>query len=150
MRFEIHPSVGVARLGNSPEGFYLEPETTGGLPTECTLQGEPVLEARQPVPVKKFKDANGRIRRQASRFRVFIYDAASPEGREAVLGKDVKSLEWTVHLANKKAVWYGFEELVGDLMVPPPAGHKPPLPDNSYKSWAQPFATQITQATAES
>ena len=50
-----------------------------------------------------------------------------PSGREAVIGKDFKSLEWTVHLANKKAVWYGFDELVGDLMVPPPPDHKPPL-----------------------
>ena len=135
MRFEIHPSVGIARLGNSPDGFYLEPETTGGRPLECTPMGEPILDGGVPVPVVKFKDASGRIRRQASRFRVYVYDADSPEGREAVLGDDFISLEWTVHLANKKAVWYGFEELVGDLMVPPPPHHKPPLPDNSYKSW---------------
>jgi L-lysine 6-oxidase len=135
MRFEIHPSVGVARLGNSPDGFYLEPETTGGRPVECTPTGDPILEGGRPVPVEKFKDASGRIKRQASRFRVYIYDTASPNGREIVIGKDVKSLEWTVHLANKKAVWYGFEELVGDLMVPPPPHHEPPLADNSYKAW---------------
>ena len=135
MRFEIHPSVGVARLGNSPDGFYLEPETTGGRPVECSPSGDPILEGGRPVPVEKFKDESGRIKRQASRFRVYVYDTASPNGREIVIGKDVKSLEWTVHLANKKAVWYGFEELVGDLMVPPPPGHKPPLADNSYKSW---------------
>src|SRR5882672_4304041 len=34
MRFKIHPSIGVARVGNSPE-FYLEPETIGGRPIEC-------------------------------------------------------------------------------------------------------------------
>src|SRR5271165_3073595 len=135
MRFEIHPSVGIARLGNSPDGFYLEPEITGGQPLECTPLGEPILHGGRAVPVEKFKDANGRIRRQASRFRVYVYDTASPKGREVVLGRDVRSLEWTVHLANKKAAWYEFEELVGDLMVPPPADQLPPLPDNSYKSW---------------
>ena len=85
MRFEIHPSVGVARLGNSPDGFYLEPETTGGRPVECTPLGDPILAGGRPVPVEKFKDASGRIRRHGSRFRVYVYDAASPNGREIVI-----------------------------------------------------------------
>jgi len=139
MRFEIHPSVGIARLGNSPDEFYLEPEATGGRPIACTPQGEPIVVDGNPSPVDKFKDANGLIKRQGARFRVYVYDDASPAGREIVLGKDVKSVEWTVHIANKKAVWYGFNELQGDLMVPPPADHKPPLPDNSYQSWGTKF-----------
>src|SRR5271156_4899907 len=125
MRFEIHPSIGIARLGNSLDEFYLEPDTIGGRPIECSAQGEPVFHDGKPIPVEKFKDANGRIKRQASRFRVFVYDDDSPQGREIILGKDVKSVEWTVHIANKKAVWYGFNELEGDLMVPPPSDHKP-------------------------
>lgn len=143
MRFAIHPSVGLARLGNSPEGFYLEPQTIGGRPIECTPQGELRLQGGEPIPVEKFKDAKGRIKRQASRFRVFVYDDDSPAGREIVLGKDVQSVEWTVHIANKKAVWYGFNELEGDLMVPPPPDHNPPLADNSYKSWG----TKVRNAT---
>jgi L-Lysine epsilon oxidase N-terminal len=93
MRYAIHPSVGVARVGNSPDGFYLEPETTGGRPTECTPAGEPILEGGQPVAVEKFKDAHGRIRRQSSRFRIFVYDESSTSGREAVVGKDFKIRE---------------------------------------------------------
>lgn len=139
MRFEIHPSIGIARVGNSTDEFYLEPDRIGGMPTECTDQGEPVLRGGEPVSVEQFKDAKVRIKRQASRFRVIVYDDNSRNGREIVLGKDVKSVEWTVHLANKKAVWYGFNELQGDLMVPPPSDHQPPLPDNSYKSWGTAF-----------
>jgi L-lysine 6-oxidase len=45
--------------------------------------------------------------------------------REAVVGKDVRSIEWTVHLASKKAAWYNFSELEGDLLSGP---------DNSYKA----------------
>jgi L-lysine 6-oxidase len=135
MRFEIHPAIGVARLGNSPDDFYLEPEMTGGRPIVCNANGEPELHEGKQVPVEKFKDAKGLIKRQASRFRVFVYTDDSSSGREIILGKDVQSIEWTVHIANKKAVWYGFNELEGDLMIPPPSDHVPPLPDNSYKSW---------------
>jgi L-lysine 6-oxidase len=111
MRFEIHPSCGVARLGNSPDEFYLEPEMIGGRPIECTNQGDPILHGGEPITVEKFKDAKGRIKRQASRFRVYVYDDDSPGGREIIPEKDVKSVEWTVHIANKKAVWYAFSEL---------------------------------------
>jgi hypothetical protein len=56
MRFEIHPSVGIPRLGNSPDGYYLEPETTGGRPLERKPVGEPILDGVVAVPVVKFKD----------------------------------------------------------------------------------------------
>jgi len=35
IRYSIDPAVGVARVGNSPDEFYLEPERIGGLPTAC-------------------------------------------------------------------------------------------------------------------
>jgi L-lysine 6-oxidase len=132
MRFEIHPSIGIARVGNSPEQFYLGPETIGGLPTECEPDGTPKLNKGKPTPISKFKDAQGRVRRQAARFRVFVFDEknASDPGREVVLGKDVAKLEWTVHVANKKAAWYAFAELEGDLMLGP---------DNSYTKRKVPF-----------
>jgi hypothetical protein len=34
MRFELHPPISVARVGNSTDEFYLGPETIGGLPIE--------------------------------------------------------------------------------------------------------------------
>src|SRR2546430_16122951 len=40
-RYAVHPAVGVARLGNSPDEFYLEPETIGGLPDEGKRGGTP-------------------------------------------------------------------------------------------------------------
>jgi L-lysine 6-oxidase len=132
MRFEIHPSIGIARVGNSPEQFYLAPDTAGGLPTECKPDGTPIMTKGKPTPVSKFKDAQGRVRRQAARFRVFVFDEknANDPGREAVLGKDVAKLEWTVHVANKKAAWYAFAELEGDLLLGP---------DNSYAKRGVPF-----------
>src|ERR671928_1173599 len=67
-RYAVHPAVGVARLGNSPSEFYLEPETIGGLPIECTSDGTPRSDGGRPVFVKKFKDDKGRIKRQGAQF----------------------------------------------------------------------------------
>src|ERR1051326_8384992 len=64
--YQIHPAVGVARLGNSPDSFYLEPQTIGGLPIECDAGGNPVMHDGKPVYVRKFKDDLGRIKRQAA------------------------------------------------------------------------------------
>ncbi len=118
-RYEIHPSVGVARVGSSPESFYLAPEMIGGQPIACDEQGNPILVDGVPQPVTQFKDEQGRIKRQAALFRIYRYDDARPGEGIAVTADqaDVVKLEWTAHLANKKAIWYQFAELEGDLML---------------------------------
>lgn len=116
-RFSIHPRIGVARLGNSTRSFYLGPRTTGGLPTECDSDGNEIVDDGSPRAVTQFKDAEGAIKRQAARFA--IYAPAEGEdgvGREVHPGEDgVASITWTVHVANKKPIWYTFSELNGDL-----------------------------------
>ncbi|HEV7668928.1 MAG TPA: CTQ-dependent lysine 6-oxidase LodA [Thermoanaerobaculia bacterium] len=119
-RFAIHPAVGVARLGNSPDGFYLAPESIGGLPIQCDAAGRAKVENGRPVPVRTFKDEKGRILRQAAQFRLYAFDSADPldAGHELNLAdSSVESIEWTVHLANKKAVWYDNDELIGNTML---------------------------------
>ena len=39
------------------------------------------LDGTTPVMVGTFKDAQGRIKRQAARFQVFVYDEDNPDGR---------------------------------------------------------------------
>jgi L-lysine 6-oxidase len=119
-RYEVHPSIGIARLGNSQLSFYLAPETLGGLPRECDINGNPIIVSGVPKPVKQFKDAQGCIRRQGAQFKIFAYDDATSNhpGREVTLeDKEIESMQWTVHLANKKASWYRTSELAGDLML---------------------------------
>jgi len=53
-----------------------------------------------------YKDSMGALRRQAARFRIFGYDAAGEVVAE--LTPVNSEIEWTVHLANKKADWYQF------------------------------------------
>jgi L-lysine 6-oxidase len=118
-RYTIHPAVGVARLGNSPTSFYLEPITIGGMPIECDSNGNPTMENGKPVFVKHCKEG-GRVRRQGAQFSIYVQDSADPSdpGREITLDDPaVESIEWTVHLANKKAAWYDNDELIGNVMM---------------------------------
>lgn len=114
---QIHPSVGVARLGNSPDQFYLAPEAIGGRPHRCDEYGNPVMEKDgRPAPVRRFKDEDGAVLRQGALFRIF---ATAEDGTVTEVTLDtpgVKSITWTAHLANKKAAWYSFSELQGNLM----------------------------------
>ena len=80
LSYQIHPKIGVARLGNSVHGFYVGPEATGGLPIECDQHGTALIENGRPVPVRKFKDATGAIKRQAARFSVYLHDDQGPAG----------------------------------------------------------------------
>jgi hypothetical protein len=88
---KIHPSIGIARVGNSPSEFFLGPEVPG-VP---------------PKPFGGFKDADGLIKRQAPRFRIFGYDAGGNVVSE--LTAKEANIEWTVHLANLKASWKQFQ-----------------------------------------
>lgn len=90
---KIHPAIGIARLGNSPDEFFIGPERPG-------------VHAR---PRGGFRDFHGRIKRQAARFRLFAYDR-----KGKVLGEITATdaqIEWTVHLANTKAEWKEFDGL---------------------------------------
>lgn len=119
MSIKIHPTIGVARLGNSPNEFCIVPDKIGGIPLEFV--GGKITDKK----IQKFKDNKGLIKKQGQPFR--IYDQT---GEITINRKDVKSIEWTVHLANKKAEWYEFDELKGNLLF----GDK-----NSYASWKVPL-----------
>jgi len=88
VRAAIHPAIGVARMGNSQDDFYVGPEVT-----------EP-----DPVPPGFMHDPSGALKRQAALFRVYGYDANGNVVRE--LTADNAELRWTVHVANRKAQWY--------------------------------------------
>lgn len=90
VRAEIHPGIGVARMGNSVDGFLVGPEVV-----------EPT-----PTPAGASRDASGAIKRQAARFRIYGYNAQGQIVRE--LTADNADIDWFVQLANKKAAWYRF------------------------------------------
>ena len=85
---KIFPSIGIARVGNSPDQFFIGPEFPGTF---------------QP-PEGGYKDKQCRIKRQAQRFRVYGYDGAGGPPIE-LTSQNTHAIQWTVKLANKKASW---------------------------------------------
>lgn len=84
-KIKIFPSIGIMRVGNSPDEYYISPEAPG----------------QYELPAGGFKDAQCRIKRQAARFRLYGYDVEGSPPIE-ITAKDAQ-ITWTVRLANKKA-----------------------------------------------
>lgn len=112
-RVAIHPAIGIARVGNSPDEWFLGPEAPGPL----------------PVPEGGYKDETGRIKRQAARFRLYGIDGEGNVVRE-ITAADA-DIRWTVRLANTKAAWYEFHgalDLPAARGLPPAPGYDAPPP----------------------
>jgi len=91
VRAAIHPSIGIARVGNSREEYFIGPEIIN-----------PAIE--EPG---YYRDKEGALKRQAARFRIYGLNAKGKVVKELTL-KDAE-IEWGVHMANKKASWYQFQ-----------------------------------------
>jgi hypothetical protein len=88
----VYPPIGLARIGNAPgvDDYMLAAEVIGGLPD---VRGG-------------YRDAQGRIKRQAVRYRIY---ARMRDGSEReITADDGASIQWRVHVANLKAGWYAF------------------------------------------
>ena len=123
--YRIHPAIGIARLGDSPDEFYISPETPAAMPIACDAHGNPLMspDGKTVQSVATFKDKEGRVKRQAARFQVYVYDDESPEGRPLEIGAPIRGggnqgtlidVQWRVYLANKKSAWYEFRQLEGE------------------------------------
>ena len=89
----IHPAIGVARVSNStdPDGYYLAPEVPRVIPSSTDV----------------YRGKDQAIERQANGFRVYGLDADGNYVCE--LDACNADVNWTVHVANRKAHWYKFE-----------------------------------------
>jgi hypothetical protein len=90
VRYAIYPGVGIARVGNAPEEYFIGPEAPG----------------QTPESAGGFKDAEGRVKRQAARFRIHGLNESGQAVKE--ITSDDAEITWRVHLANRKAGWYQF------------------------------------------
>ncbi len=98
---EIHPSIGIARVGSSVatggnnvfNGFYLGPEPGESPPIE-------------------YRDASGNLKRQAARFRVFECErdaAGHLTSATDLTGQAGVTVKWSVTLANRKSAAPNFQ-----------------------------------------
>ncbi|MEO1417210.1 MAG: LodA/GoxA family CTQ-dependent oxidase [Bacteroidota bacterium] len=88
----IYPPIGVARVGNSPNEYFLGSIIPG-------------IPAQDP---DDFRDTQGRIKRQGAKYFIFGLDAEGNILGELNDSHGVK-IDWRVDVANKKAAWYDFD-----------------------------------------
>jgi hypothetical protein len=102
--YKIYPAIGIARVGNSPDEFFIGPERIG----------------ERPDPQGGFKDLQCRVKRQAARFRIFAHN--DDNTIEEITDAEAE-ITWTVHLVNKKAANPGNNnsESAADLTIDPGA-----------------------------
>jgi hypothetical protein len=130
---KIHPSIGIARLGDAPTGFFIGPERPFA---GNTGQDAGAGSAVPPASGGSFR-AGGQIKRQAARFRIFNYLAGGVSVEELNLDHpEVAEIEWTVHLANRKAAFFQFRGQQG-ATGPYAAGSTPPRRNKSITGAAR-------------
>lgn len=92
VRASIHPALGVARIGNSATEYFIGPE----------------VESPSVQAPGFYRGANGALKRQAARFRIYGYDAQGNVVAELTGANS--QIDWAVHLSNQKAAWYEFQQ----------------------------------------
>lgn len=100
VRASIHPAIGVARVGSSPDAYLLAPQVPF------------------PVPRKagSSHDSDGQLKREAVEFRIYGYDEDGQVVAE--LNADNAEVTWTVHVANAKAAWFKFRHAMDVPSLP--------------------------------
>ncbi len=92
VRAGIYPSIGVMRVGNSENEYFVGPLVDEPIP-----QSDPYA----------YRDATGALKRQAAQFRIYGFNAAGKAVKE--LTTDNAEITWHAHLANQKSSWYQFQ-----------------------------------------
>ncbi|NOU49877.1 hypothetical protein HG263_04920 [Pseudoalteromonas sp. JBTF-M23] len=100
----IYPPIGVMRVGNSEQGFFIGPEVN------------------DPPTQKEdfYRDSTGALKRQAAKFRVYGLNSQGQVVQE--LTANDATITWHARLANQKASWYEFQLA---LDIPEAAKAKP-------------------------
>ena len=100
--YRISPGIGIARLGNSPDDYFIGPEAPGIVPDPGN---------------GSYRDSTGCIKRQGARFR--IYEISTNQfGTERVIREITASdatITWHVHLVNRKAAGPSFPPRAGTM-----------------------------------
>lgn len=92
-KYKIYPPIGIGRVGGS-DSIFICPETSESFGIEIDADGN-------ENELTEFKDSNGLLKRQASRFTVFELDENSSEYKP--IQNNNITIKWEVQLANKKA-----------------------------------------------
>ncbi len=117
MKYEIHPTIGIARLGGS-DRYFLGPEPDcdesdyrqGTAITDPQKLKRRAPRAADDTALASYRDGTGKLLRQAARFRLFAVerdaDGTITSAREVPASTRA---EWSVQLANRKAAAQKFK-----------------------------------------
>lgn len=97
-RLGIYPAIGLCRVGSGSNWFHA-----------------PEIPGMPPHAPQGYKDGTEKINKQVQRFRIYAFSKDGQVIKE--ITADDGDIQWTVHLANTKAAWYGFNNPMdnGDL-----------------------------------
>jgi hypothetical protein len=120
--YAIHPSIGVARLGNAT--VDLDDDSTWYLGPEAPLQ---IGNEGQPYKTR------GKIKKQAQRFRIYEYENGVAMREISLADDDIESIAWTVQLGNRKAALDTGRAAQGTISQPanPPPTFGPAMTRNA-------------------
>ena len=110
VNYKIHPGLGIARMGNSPDEYYVGPLSPG----------------ETPDPEGGFKDKLGRIKRQAAEFRIYGYNKDGVAVKE--ITADDAEIVWNAHLVNRKPEHHQFVGLWWESQYPEFVAENPKRP----------------------
>lgn len=88
----IYPPIGVMRVGNSEDEYFIGP-----------LVDTPTVKE----DIYAYRDKTGAIKRQAAQFRIYGFNAAGKAVKELTM--ENAKITWHSHLANQKSSWYQFQ-----------------------------------------
>ncbi|MPY23769.1 LodA/GoxA family CTQ-dependent oxidase [Shewanella sp. YLB-07] len=92
VKYLIYPAIGIARVGNSETEHLISPDLINS-PLDSSVN---------------YKDDAGKVKPQAAKFRIYAI-AANGKVIEEITADNAESIEWRVHLANRKAINYEFQ-----------------------------------------
>ncbi len=133
---KIHPSIGVARVGNSKDkdGYYIGPQVS-----------QPA-----PMPPGAYRDRSGALKREVAEFRIYGYDGEGRVVRELRMDESTE-IQWCVELANHKAAWYNFELAldIPEAATAPPSTRRNASVKARAKLSITPGARSVAQPNAQ-
>jgi hypothetical protein len=170
--YRIHPAIGVARVGNSPDQYFIGAETESFQNPSSFFRLNQADPTKMPEEIKIattgdktiYKDkkytssTKGQIRRQAARFRIFEYRSLD-DGKTWLWTREITSadaqIKWTVKLANKKGSFNNFHGPDMAFEYPPGSGQKirkaptiePPEASITIKNGFDPRSAPMSTAT---
>lgn len=105
--YVIHPAIGIARMGNAP--LDIDDTSTYFIGAESPYQ--------IPNEGESYKK-NGKIRKQAQRFRIFEYEDGIASREITLTQADIKNITWHVQVGNRKAALLIDDAASGSISAP--------------------------------